>query len=283
MVKQYDDTTLKKLQAVEVSILKDIIKVCNKFGIEYFIMYGSLIGAIRHHGFIPWDDDVDISMFRDDYEKFVQVFDKELGEKYNLATPLRKKGYASAIIKVEKKGTTFISAYSKDMKCEQGIFVDIFVYDKVSSNKRIYRSQIIKARLLSMLLFLAGSPNPEINIAGIKGRVARVICKCIHYALKLCPDVRRVLYKQFVKNSVRANSEKTSKYTTYQSTAPDEDVADIGDILPCHEVPFEDIEVKIPKNYDYILRKIYGDYMQLPPKEERINHAADIIDFGDGR
>ena len=281
MVKQYDDCTLKKLQAVEVSILKDVIKVCKKYNIEYFVMYGSLIGAIRHHGFIPWDDDVDISMFRDDYEKFVQLFDKELGKKYDLVTPLREKGYASAIVKVEKKGTTFISEYTKAMKCKQGIFIDIFVYDKVSADERQYRKQAKRTRFLSMMLFLVGSPNPEINIKGIKGTIAKIICKCMHYMFKICPGARTGIYKKFVNYSVKANHEKVSEYTSYQCIEIDECRIDINDVLPCNEVPFEDIKVNIPKNYDYILRKIYGDYMKLPPKEERINHAADIIDFGD--
>lgn len=281
MIKQYDEKTLSKLKAVEVSILRDIIRVCNEHGIKCFLSFGSLIGAIRHHGFIPWDDDMDISMFREDYEKFISIFDAELGDKYDLMTPLREKGFASTVIKVEKRGTTFIPRHSIAMKCRQGIFVDIFVYDKVSSDEKQYRRQAKKARFLSMLMFLAGSPSPEININGIAGKAAKLICLCVHYMLRLCPGVKVLIYKKFEKNSIKANDEKNSVYTMYQDTEPDGCIADISDILPLKEVMFEDIKVNIPKNYDYILTKRYGNYMELPPENERVNHAAAVIDFGE--
>lgn len=281
MIKKYDNATLKKLQEVEVLMLRDIIEVCEKNNIGYFLVYGSLIGAIRHHGFIPWDDDMDIAMLRNDYEKFADIFDSEMGEKYDLMTPLREKGFSSTVIKVEKKGTTFIPEHSKTMKCRQGIFIDIFVYDKVSSDKKQYRKQARKARLFSMLMFLIGSPNPEINIKGLKGTMAKVICKCVHYAFKICPWARTLIYRKFVKNSVKANNENVSEYTIYQETELDKSIADIKDILPYKKVEFENIKVNVPQNYDYILRKRYGDYMQMPPEEERVNHAADVIDFGE--
>lgn len=281
MLKKYDEEVLKKLQNTELYIFKDIVSVCQKHNIGYFMLFGTLIGAIRHKGFIPWDDDMDIGMLRADYDRFAEVFGKEMGDKYTLTTPIRTKGFASTVVKVQKKGTRFIPEYSKTMKCEQGIFIDIFIYDKVSDNEKQYKKQVRKTRTLARLIFLAGSPNPEINIKGISGKIAAFLCKIIHYAFKLIPNIHVYMYKKYVKYSVMANKEKGLRYTTFQSTAPDKCIVNIDDLLPYEQVMFEDIMVNVPKNYDYILTERYGDYMKLPPEEERVNHAADIIEFGD--
>ncbi|MFQ9933800.1 MAG: phosphorylcholine transferase LicD [Lachnospiraceae bacterium] len=280
MIRQYDQCTLKKLQDTELSMLGDIINVCEKYNIGYFAVFGTLIGAIRHNGFIPWDDDMDIAMLREDYDKFCQIFEKEMGHKYSLMTPLTHKGFASTVIKVEKKGTKFIPNHSRKMKCEQGIFIDIFIYDKVSKNPKQYKRQIKRARFLAEAIFLAGSPYPEINIGGIKEKAAKFICMAVHYMFKLVPGIHVFLYKKFIKYSVMANNENVNKYTIYQSTAPNKCVVDIDNILPYQKVRFGELMINVPKDYDYILRERYGDYMKLPPEEERINHAADIIDFG---
>ena len=83
----YDDAVLEKLHRVQLEILSDFIGVCKKYNLTYFVVYGTAIGAVRHSGFIPWDDDIDVGMLREDYNKFFEVFQDELGEKYNLLTP----------------------------------------------------------------------------------------------------------------------------------------------------------------------------------------------------
>lgn len=281
MMKQYDDKTLKKLQQTEIDMLADIIDICEKYDINYFGIYGTLIGAIRHNGFIPWDDDMDIGMFREDYEKFEKVFDRELGDKYDLMTPLREKGFASTVIKVEKKGTKFVPECSKKMKCKQGIFIDIFIYDKVSSDQKLYQKQAKKTRFLARLIFLAGSPDPEIPLKGITKVAAEIICKSVHYLLKIVPGIHVFLYKKFEKYSTMANGEETDIYVMFQDNEPDKSIAKKSDILPCKQIAFDGVQMSIPQNYDDVLRKRYGEYMTLPPVAERVNHAAYILDFGE--
>ena len=84
MIGEYEESTLKKLQGIQLGILKDFIDVCKKYDLKYFLIFGTAIGAARHKGFIPWDDDIDIGMLRSDYDKFIDIMDKEMGEKYNL-------------------------------------------------------------------------------------------------------------------------------------------------------------------------------------------------------
>lgn len=281
MIKQYDNETLKKLQKTELEILKDIKKVCEKHNIGYSIGYGSLIGVVRHKGFIPWDDDIDLWMFRDEYEKFEKVFDEEMGDKNRLMTPLREKGYSGNVIKVMKNGTKFINKHSANQKCNPGIFIDIFIWDKVSKDEKKFKKQARKVRLLAMLLFLTVSPYPEINISGIVGGVSKTICFIIHYLLKLWPNKERHLFNMYQKNCMKANDEETDVYAVYQEPNVRNTIINKNDVVPYIQAEFEGVMVSIPHGYDKMLSNWYGDYMQLPPEDKRVNHAADVIDFGE--
>lgn len=281
MNKQYDEAILKKLQNTELQMLKDIIAVCEKHNIGYSVAYGTLIGTVRHKGFIPWDDDMDLIMFRDDYDKFCSIFQDTLSDKYKLMSPINDKNYCGNVIKVMKKGTRFINKHNNKLKCEMGIFIDIFVYDKVSGNIKQYEKQKRKSRMLAMLLFLSGASNPEIPINGIVGKCAKIICFVMHYLLKLIPDVSVKLFNRYNKICMLANDEDTDVYTVYQAVNADERIINRKNFEPYKKLPFEDIEVNVPREYDKFLTKVYGNYMELPPLEERVNHAADLLDFGE--
>lgn len=122
MFRMYDPETLKSVQKAEAGILKDFDRVCEKYGIHYFLDGGTLLGAVRHQGFIPWDDDLDVGMTRENYERFKQIMPQELGADYVLTTPATHEGYCSAVIKLMKKGTKFVPQFSVEMKCWLGIY-----------------------------------------------------------------------------------------------------------------------------------------------------------------
>ena len=96
-----------------MEILSDFIGVCQKYNLTYFVVYGTAIGAVRHSGFIPWDDDIDVGMLREDYNKFFEVFQDELGEKYNLLTPEIDGRYACTVTHIQRKGTKFVSRHPR--------------------------------------------------------------------------------------------------------------------------------------------------------------------------
>ena len=281
MIKQYDSDELKRLQKVEIDICKDIHEVCKKYDIGYTIAFGSLIGAIRHKGFIPWDDDMDIAMFREDYERFEKIFDKELSDKYYLMSSLRDKGYYGNVVKVEKKGTTFINRHSNKMKCAQGIFVDIFIYDKVPQDAALFKKQCRKSRFLAMLIFLYCSPFPEIPIKGIIGAVAKAVCFVAHYILHIVPKGNVFFYKKLEKICKLSDKTESDEYIIYQDPYASGTLVNRSDIEPYKTISFDGEQLCIPNNYDKVLKNYYGDYMQLPPEDKRVNHAADILDFGE--
>lgn len=281
MAKQYDEDILEKLKKAEVNILKDFIGVCEKYNINYFLVWGTAIGAVRHKGFIPWDDDIDVGMLREDYIKFEKAANKELGEKYKLSTPVTEKGYASTVIKLQRKNTKFIPYMSRTMKCDLCLHIDIFVYDNLPDDKELALRNVKRTRRISHIIFLCGSPYPIINNRGIVGTILKAGCFVSHYLLKITGVSTGKLFEKFQRISQEANNSETKYIATFQSINPIKNKVKITDIYPLAEMPFEDIMVKMPKNYDKMLRKTYGNYMEMPEVSQRVNHDAYLIDFGD--
>ena len=134
--KQYDEIVLKKLHGVQVEMLHDFAQVCEKYKLPYFAVYGTAIGAVRHAGFIPWDDDIDVGMLRVDYDKFMEIFSKEMSDKYNLLTPQIDGRYSCTVTHIQRKNTKFVSEVTQNLKCEQCIFMDIFPFDYVPRDRK---------------------------------------------------------------------------------------------------------------------------------------------------
>lgn len=280
--REYLPETLEKLHRVQLQILQDFIRVCNKYGLRYFAIYGTAIGAVRHHGFIPWDDDIDVGMLRCDYERFLSIFEKELGEKYNLLTPETDPRYACTVTHIQRRGTRFVSELSKDLKCEQCIFMDIFPFDYVAPDKKNQVRQMRRTTFWGKLLFLSGTGNPFIPYGGPAGSLLHGMCMLIHGMLKLFRVSPDRIYRRYLRAATEYNgrSDKSRYVTSFEYTGSVKDKVKKSDLFPVKEVPFEDMMICIPKKNHEFLRKVYGDYMQLPPEEQRVNHMPLEIDFG---
>lgn len=280
--KMYEPDVLDKLHNVQLQILRDFIKVCEKYNLPYFAVYGTAIGAVRHQGFIPWDDDIDVAMLREDYDKFCKVFQKELGQEYNLLTPEIDGRYACTVTHIQRKGTKFISEASQDLKCEQCIFMDIFPLDYVAKKKKDALRQSRMTNIFGRLLFLAGTAYPVIPYGGVKGKAAAIICWAIHYILVLFRVKPAYLYKKYLSIATKYNNADKSTYvTSFEYAGGLKDRVKKADLFPLKKVSFEDLHVNIPANNHEFLSKVYGDYMKIPPKEQQINHMPLVIDFGE--
>ena len=148
--RKYDDVSLKKLKMELLEIFKVFDKLCRKYEINYFATAGTLLGAIRHGGFIPWDDDLDIGMLRADYEKFLKIPPEEF-KGYGLCAPEITPGeYYSFVTKFYKKGTKFITPISYvDNKMNMGIFIELFPFDDVEDKNANLEKQIKKVNRIS--------------------------------------------------------------------------------------------------------------------------------------
>lgn len=275
--KQYEPEVLKKIQQEELKVLKEFIRICDKYDINYFGVFGTVIGTVRHHGFIPWDDDMDFGMLRDDYEKFKKVAPEEFGDRYGLAGPDCNQKYYNFVSKMYKKNTRFATNYDHG-NFEMGINIDIFVFDDLAMNRKARNKQMKKALFLRKL-YMTKNVNFYTSSVFTKGNLmGRIACGLMHYAWKVLPVTNEWLAKKWKENATRYHG--TSKVVTqFNDTMIWESRISMDDLFPLVELPFEDIKIKVPKNYDKILRELYGDYMQLPPKEKRQNHYPYILQF----
>ena len=132
---RYDDGTLKHLQKVQIQILKDYIKICEDNNITYFVYGGTLLGTMRHKGFIPWDDDIDVIMFREDYDKLNEILEKDLDEKYRFFNVLNEDTYHYTWARLTLKNTLFAEWWWNQVDYTPNIFSDIFILDNVPNNK----------------------------------------------------------------------------------------------------------------------------------------------------
>lgn len=278
--KEYQPEVLEKLHDLQLEMLRDLAKICDKYDLKYFAVFGTALGAVRHEGFIPWDDDIDVGMLRSDYDVFVQVVEKEMGDKYQIMTPQIDKRYACCVTKFQRKGTKFVSYLSDKLECEQCIFIDIFPFDYIAPTTKKAKKQQIKTLFLDRLIYLCGSAHPIIPYQGVKYYLAASVCMGVHYFTKIFHLSPRIIYNAFVKEATKYNHVNSKIVTSFGDGASLQYCANIQDVFPLKEVKFENMTIKIMNNVDKHLKKTYGDYMKLPPKDQRINHAPYIIDFG---
>lgn len=277
--KQYEPETLKKVQAMQLDILKDIIRVCELHDIRYFVAYGTLLGTVRHQGPIPWDDDIDICMAREDYEKFAAVADKELDSRYELVSMARNLDYPMSLPKVQKKGTRFIDRTFIDAKFKIGVFVDIFVYDYVSDDAAEARKQAKKCNLLDKLMILQISKFPNQGRDGLLAKILTVVYLAGHYVLQLVP--RKWLFNAYVKESQKFRGNPTNTMICLDELLGDRTKATVDELFPTVPLSYSGVTVQAPREYDRLLTRQFGDYMQLPPVEARVNHCPDILELGE--
>ena len=246
--------TLKEHQAVLLELLKEFDRVCKKHDIKYMLFAGSALGAVRHKGFIPWDDDLDVVMLRDQYKKFIQVAPKEVFEKYYVQSEFSKH-WPLHFSKLRKNNTTCLEKYHpKDPLIHQGIYIDIFPCDNASDNAFLRRIQYFASRVVvAKAVYKRGYETDSI--------LKKVFIKC-------CSIISPMLCLKIA----RQEKNNRSKYVhTFLGGScrykkgfyPREWFTDLI------SMSFEGSEIPVSAHYDELLKRMYGDYMTLPPKEDR--------------
>lgn len=251
---------LEELKRIELDIMKHIHSFCQDNNIPYCLTYGTLIGAVRHKGFIPWDDDIDIFMLREDYERFRRIF-PEYGKEHNLyiVASDTKPCLPRAMAKVCDARTLLIEPKYKGSD-DIGVFVDIWPLDGAPIEEK-KRRNFFKLMQTCHRLFYAGIEKTEYYTGkGIGKRVARFICNIIGPL-----NIEKFIERKAIKYPVEPDGHVESYADGVRDFM-------YSDIFPCHLAPFEDSEFYIPDNYDSCLRKVYGDYMKLPPEAQRVPH-----------
>lgn len=273
-LKQQIDT----IQKADLQLLAEFDRICKKIGIGYFVCGGTMLGQVRHGGFIPWDDDIDVALLRKDYDIFLRecnmYLDKEL---FFLQTRESDPEIPYLFSKLRLNNSTYLTKYNERRNFHKGICLDLFPFDVVPDDevKRIkFANQVLKrSRKHNKIVNIAG-PEPEYEYGPKNfedrfyrwfGRVHRRIYK--HLSLD-------ITQKRYLKVATKYNKYFNKPgYTTVASFVPTYTFISIDDLLPYRDVKFENIDAKIPHRAEVFLEMQYGDYMSLPPKHQQIGHG----------
>ena len=267
-----DDETINHIKEVELMILKDFVNICEDNNIEYYLIYGTQIGAIRHQGFIPWDDDVDVIMFREDYEKFLKVMEDNPNEKYTIFDSRYNNEYFFQFGRMSLNGTYWAEYWDKQVSFKLGIHIDLFILDCLPDNKLKRKLFIQRCYILSRLYSISVLKFDNYSkLFNLILNMAHSLFAVFH----LTPGYfQKKLYRLF-----RKYESESGEYVT-DLTLIEKVTFKKDDYKPPKKAKFENYQFNIPNNDDNTLIPIYGDYMELPPEEERVSHVLNEIDFG---
>ena len=265
---------LRKAQNIMITILRDIDYICRENNINYWIESGTLLGAVRHGGFIPWDDDIDISMLRADYNKFIKIAEEKLPKDLYIENMYNKSNIDYQWSKVRHKNSEFIEY--PELKDHGGIFVDIFPYDYCNNKNKRMINKKNKLRIIYKFIFYSNKLFSKPYFKNIN-RNFKILLGKIYTAISSNKDYESINNK--LKNKVKFidELEETNKITYGVEVICFKEYLYIDDIFPLKEIEFENIKVKCPKNNHNCLKNFFGeDYMKLPKEENRIWHNRGI-------
>ncbi len=266
----YSDDELKRIQHMELEALREMIRVCDALDIEYFLIDGAALGAVRHQGFIPWDDDIDVGMTRENYRRFLSEAPAILSEQYFLQTPYQGKDNPYFYSKLRINGTKFVEYCNRKLNIHQGVYIDICPFDEVPDNERLNQKQFRRCQLLIHLFVLRQSPDLSAAPITVKRRALSVLRKCLHAVIQIVPY--KCIAKALEKETTRYNETGQCAFAFLHYPIRKTDYVLKSELYELRKVKFEDLLVNIPHNYDAYLRRHYGNYLEWPAVDKRYGH-----------
>lgn len=258
----------RQLQLVELDIFKEFISVCDKLHLRYYILGGTLLGAVRHQGFIPWDDDVDVGMLREDYEVFLEQAVDLLPKHLFLQSLHTEDKYYRNSAKIRHNDTAYIETIIKDMNIHHGVFIDIFPLDNYPVKPMEQWWFQTKAKMIGAAI------NNECGWDKESSWVKKLLKKPLKWKYPTMHSA--VLAKENLYKSVPFSGLVANHCGAWGKK----------EIVPAQwyaegcQLQFEGLMVSAPKEYEKWLTQVYGDYMQMPPEEKRVtHHLTEVIDI----
>ncbi|KRK89986.1 LicD family protein [Lentilactobacillus sunkii] len=264
------DDVVSLIHHVELNIFKQFATITKKYHINYIAMGGTMLGAIRHQGFIPWDDDMDVGMLRSDYEHFLKVASEELrGTHYFLQTPWTDQNYALSYAKILDRNT-FIEEKNNVNNARKGIFLDIFPLDKIPDSPARQRRQIVDIRRLDSRIYL------KLRYNVIDNPIRKFQNPLSEEQVESADDFkeqREAIMKMYNSKPALMNVKNLASQYSYEK-----EILNVDQVNDIVDLPFEDTSIRVPADYQSILTRIYGDYMELPPENARTEkHIVRLI------
>lgn len=263
------DGRLRQAQMKMLAMLEVVDTICQKHQLDYWLEGGTLLGAIRHQGFIPWDDDMDISMPRASFEAFLRIASEEFPDHMWLQTAQTDTGYFNLAVplKIRDKKSRFVEKHEQGNEpYQQGIFIDVFVYDTLPTRfikRKIYKLLSKKALRLVKHQYTTVTMG---NHAALYQYLGQLIPK-------------RWL-DSLIQTIIHHSKHQDSLFTGFGYDSVNSNLLKLDDIYPLKRAPFEGGLFSIPQRYEVILTQLYGDYLSLPPEHERVmKHCRELVPF----
>lgn len=271
----------EKIKKIVLETTADLVKLCEELEVPYMLGGGSALGAVRHQGFIPWDDDIDLNIPRDCIDRLLDGIEDRYPGKYYVEAPLRTPGYLSSFIQIHRRGTVF-QEYLVQKKEECGIKVDIFVIENTYDNAllRGWHGLRVEAGLFFLSCYRMFAWRKELKQLAKgdkKASLVMLVKRVLGAPFALAPEF---LYRR-VQLCMRSCKNFNSRFITIPSGRKHffGELYERGSFIQTEEMPFEGHEFAVTKDYDSYLKNLYGDYMTLPPEERREHHVIYDLRF----
>lgn len=256
-------TDIDEIKRIQLDILIALDRFCRKNDIRYFLIDGTLLGAIRHKGYIPWDDDIDVALDRKNYDRLMREFPDLLEGKYKLHSLETNLRWDRAYGCISDERTQLV--YDGNSSYATGILIDIFPIDEVPDNEKEWRRLQRKMKILSRMSSIKASSSIKVSASHYKNITSLFLKLLLPFSLRTIAHWRDGL--------AQLNNDKSNSFgyeVAFGLGAKNRfKLKDFEDTV---DVPFEGHQFMAPVNFDSVLTDTYGDYMQLPPEEERVSH-----------
>lgn len=261
------DEQLQELKQIELNMFQTFIQICSQLNLRYYLLGGTLLGAVRHKGFIPWDDDIDVGMPREDYEVFLEKAPAFMPEHLFIQSINSEPEYLMCFAKIRNSNTTFLETSINHLNINHGVFIDIFPLDYYPADEKERKAFEKKKNQYNARITM------EFNLpkGPFKTRLKLMAIRLLNPSLKKAIEKREKLYR-----SVPASAYMANLGGAWGAK----------EIVPAQwygegtTLEFEGMEVSAPVKYREWLTQVYGDYMQLPPEEKRVSHHyVDVMDL----
>lgn len=250
-----------EIREIQYEILKVTAEFCDANEIQYFLTGGTLLGAVRHQGFIPWDDDIDIAMPRPDYNRFLEKSGGHLGKYYDVIVPENHPAHARVFMRVVDNRTLCVHKYYRK-KYRTGLGIDVFPMDGVPEEEAEYQEYFQTMRRLKKQFDLAqAAPFKSTGLLRMLAKTAAIIPAAV--------IGREKPYRKIMETAAKYPYEKSRRVGITTGFYFEKEVLVKKELYPAVDLPFEESTFHAPACYDKYLRQLYGDYMQLPKEEER--------------
>ncbi len=259
-----ESNSLELLHSVLLDMLVKFDKICEDNGLTYFLDSGTALGAVRHDGFIPWDDDVDVGMPREDYNRLLEIGAKGFSDNLFLQTYESDPAYMMPFAKLRLGNTFFPDKYVERFKY-QGIYIDIFPFDRVPSDSRKAIAYIKRSRIVYFLSVFSKRDYPGKKLPQL------IASRVLHF---MPDEVKQKIHRYFDNFCCKYNNTKSDDWTCFcwKMTQRNEYIFKASELFPTKEVQFNGKSLRIVSNPHAYLTKMYGDYMILPPEDKRTFH-----------